>query len=179
MESSSERGSLSCQHQDELSESTSIITGTSESSSLPANKSTSRLIKSVNNSTLNRLMLTRAYGSSCEIEDDYEKGSEESIERVKELENIYRSLLTTVGEDANRPGLLKTPERAAKALWYFTKGYRQDFKGKNFLTNSRNRLRGSLFAELELMEWKRMRAEESRRSIRKRLNTFMMLGRTN
>ena len=41
----------------------------------------------------------------------------------------YKSLISSVGEDPDRQGLMKTPERAAKALLYFTKGYEQKIKG--------------------------------------------------
>ena len=44
---------------------------------------------------------------------------------VGEMADSYRHLLTSLGEDVSRDGLLKTPERAAKALLYFTKGYDQ------------------------------------------------------
>ncbi|GAU92901.1 hypothetical protein RvY_04920 [Ramazzottius varieornatus] len=37
----------------------------------------------------------------------------------------YRGLLTSLGENVTREGLLKTPERAAKALLFFTKGYEE------------------------------------------------------
>ena len=46
------------------------------------------------------------------------------------MADAYRSLITSVGEDPNRQGLLKTPERAAKALMYFTKGYEEKIQGK-------------------------------------------------
>jgi len=39
------------------------------------------------------------------------------------MADAYRALIGTIGEDPNRGGLLKTPERAAKAFQYFTKGY--------------------------------------------------------
>jgi GTP cyclohydrolase I len=41
------------------------------------------------------------------------------------LTENYRSMLISLGEDPNREGLLKTPERAAKAMMFFTKGYEE------------------------------------------------------
>ncbi|XP_035209432.1 GTP cyclohydrolase 1-like [Stegodyphus dumicola] len=46
-------------------------------------------------------------------------------QQVLELTRVYRQLLTGIREDPNRQGLLKTPERAAKAFLFFTKGYEQ------------------------------------------------------
>jgi len=48
-----------------------------------------------------------------------------SAQKTKDMANAYRTLIGTVGEDPNRGGLLKTPERAAKAFQYFTKGYEE------------------------------------------------------
>ncbi|XP_013787026.2 GTP cyclohydrolase 1-like [Limulus polyphemus] len=45
--------------------------------------------------------------------------------QVVELSRAYRSILTGIGEDPERQGLAKTPERAAKALMFFTHGYGQ------------------------------------------------------
>src|SRR5215469_2702605 len=47
----------------------------------------------------------------------------------KELDriaNAYRELLQAVGEDLDREGLRRTPDRAARALEFLTQGYRQD-----------------------------------------------------
>ena len=36
---------------------------------------------------------------------------------LEELKSHYRSIITLLGEDAEREGLLKTPERVAKAMF--------------------------------------------------------------
>lgn len=54
-----------------------------------------------------------------------EKTSQETIDRLKEH---YHEILTLIGEDASREGLLKTPERVAKAMLTLTRGYRMDPK---------------------------------------------------
>ncbi len=41
-------------------------------------------------------------------------------------EDLYTEILTRLGEDPQRDGLLKTPERADKAMTYLTKGYQED-----------------------------------------------------
>lgn len=43
-----------------------------------------------------------------------------------EMQRNVRDLLVAVGEDPAREGLLKTPYRAAKALKFLTRGYKQD-----------------------------------------------------
>ncbi len=42
---------------------------------------------------------------------------------VQAIQKLYAELILQVGEDPNRAGLLKTPERAAKAIHYLTHGY--------------------------------------------------------
>jgi len=42
-----------------------------------------------------------------------------------ELNELYEEIIKSVGEDPSREGLLKTPERAARAMQYLTRGYRQ------------------------------------------------------
>ena len=41
-------------------------------------------------------------------------------------EDLYTEILTRLGEDPQRDGLVKTPERADKAMTYLTKGYQED-----------------------------------------------------
>jgi GTP cyclohydrolase I len=43
---------------------------------------------------------------------------------VPEIEQSVRLILEAIGEDVNRPGLERTPERVAKALGFLTSGYR-------------------------------------------------------
>ena len=41
------------------------------------------------------------------------------------MNELYKQLLVKIGEDPEREGVLNTPDRAAKAMDFLTKGYRQ------------------------------------------------------
>ncbi|MDE6192190.1 MAG: GTP cyclohydrolase I FolE [Muribaculum sp.] len=45
---------------------------------------------------------------------------------IAEIAKHYESIISLLGDNPGRPGLEKTPMRAAKALYYATQGYRQD-----------------------------------------------------
>lgn len=47
---------------------------------------------------------------------------------TEKLKNNYSDILNLLGEDLNREGLIKTPERIAKAMQFLTQGYQLDAK---------------------------------------------------
>lgn len=57
-----------------------------------------------------------------------EEGPDEAAKRLKKMSDAVRTILECVGEDPDRTGLLDTPERYAKALLFFTKGYQQNVR---------------------------------------------------
>ena len=51
-----------------------------------------------------------------------------SGEAMKALSDLYSQVITELGEDVNREGLLDTPKRAAKAMQFLTGGYEQSLE---------------------------------------------------
>ena len=61
-----------------------------------------------------------------EQKENYRRQDIYDAERIEKLSYHYREILSLLGEDPSREGLLKTPERVAKAMAFITKGYAQD-----------------------------------------------------
>ena len=58
--------------------------------------------------------------------DGYEKIDQYNPHTVKRIADKYREILKALGADPDREGLVKTPERVAKALQFLTHGYDLD-----------------------------------------------------
>ena len=56
----------------------------------------------------------------------YQRKEEYCEETLSGLKENYKNVLSLLGEDPEREGLSKTPERLAKAMQYLTQGYYQD-----------------------------------------------------
>lgn len=67
-----------------------------------------------------------------------EQTPEEAQARIEKLAGAVRTIFECIGEDPDREGLRQTPERYAKALMYFTKGYEE---------NVRDLVNGAVFHE--------------------------------
>ena len=67
-----------------------------------------------------------------------EESAEQKEERLERMKGAVRTLLECVGEDPDREGLLATPERYARAMLFFTKGYQE---------NVRDIVNGAIFQE--------------------------------
>lgn len=52
--------------------------------------------------------------------------NEQAERTIRELAGHYEAIIRLLGEDVTREGLEKTPMRAAKAMYYATKGYREN-----------------------------------------------------
>ncbi|RQO67741.1 MULTISPECIES: GTP cyclohydrolase I FolE [unclassified Pedobacter] len=61
-----------------------------------------------------------------ETENGYIKIDRYNEGKIASVANHYSDILTQLGEDPSREGLIKTPERVAKALQYLTHGYDLD-----------------------------------------------------
>ncbi|WP_034922186.1 GTP cyclohydrolase I FolE [Gillisia sp. CAL575] len=56
----------------------------------------------------------------------YQFFEEYNEEVTEDLTNNFKQIIHALGEDTSREGILKTPERAAKAMQFLTQGYDAD-----------------------------------------------------
>ena len=75
-------------------------------------------------------------GTRARLEDSTNPISADA--RLKKLEGAVATILECIGEDPDREGLRGTPERYAKAMLFFTKGYEE---------NVRDLVNGAVFHE--------------------------------
>ena len=60
------------------------------------------------------------------VMDGYAKIDQYDPDKISRIADGYRDILAVIGEDPQREGLAKTPERVAKSLQYLTHGYDLD-----------------------------------------------------
>lgn len=82
--------------------------------------------------------LTRDALSPSPRQDEQRRAEQKSTEALAELADCYRNILVGIGEDPERQGLQQTPERAARAMLYFTKGYDEKIEGKSKISMTLN-----------------------------------------
>lgn len=68
----------------------------------------------------------------------YKFFEEYNIQVTDQVKDSFESIIKNLGEDTEREGILKTPERAAKAMQFLTSGYYMD---------AAEILRGAMFKE--------------------------------
>jgi len=63
---------------------------------------------------------------SGKLSDGYNKIEKWNSEVIEEIAGYYYKILKLLGENPDREGLLKTPERVAKAFSFLTRGYHSE-----------------------------------------------------
>jgi GTP cyclohydrolase IA len=64
----------------------------------------------------------------------------ERVVREQKLASAVRTILECIGEDPDREGLLRTPERYAQALLWMTRGYEEHSAGESKSLNNISRI---------------------------------------
>jgi GTP cyclohydrolase I len=74
-------------------------------------------------SEIDKGMIKENLMDDYETREGYEKLDLYNLEIIKKLSYHYSEILKLIGENPGREGLLKTPERIAKAMQFLTHGY--------------------------------------------------------
>jgi len=74
----------------------------------------------------NNTTLPSGRGCCCDDDEECSALPETEPQVMASLSEAVYTMLGALGEDPEREGLIKTPERVAKSLRFLTKGYRQD-----------------------------------------------------
>src|SRR5436190_7528328 len=61
-----------------------------------------------------------------DFEINYRQESFYNEEKTKSISDHYKKIIESLGEDTSRDGLVKTPERVARAMQFLTQGYESD-----------------------------------------------------
>lgn len=64
----------------------------------------------------------------CDFSTCTKDGAKEPDDQLSSLQDAYTTILQGLGEDPARDGLLMTPSRAAKAMQFLTKGYKENIR---------------------------------------------------
>ena len=71
--------------------------------------------------------MIQRHNSDLDVDERFTRESNRLLERdLERIANAYRELLQAIGEDVDRDGLQRTPDRAGRALEFLTQGYRQN-----------------------------------------------------